>query len=155
MYRRGGQQATWEIFCHDEQDDLYVHKYMKNEGLLSSHCGSDPYHFISVFFAVNSELGMKHFNLVTMKNLAILLEKHAVPGYSIVQYFIALPVLCTLLKLNWFMQSSSLLDGVLCRFHGDNVRGRKARVLTLIGVLGGLVGGEGWGGGMIWTMMEA
>ncbi len=55
---------------------------------------------------------MKHFYLVenvTMKKLAISLEKHAVPGYSIVRYFIALPVLCTLLKLNWFMQSSSLL----------------------------------------------
>ncbi len=45
---------------------------------------------------------MKHFYLVeniTMKKLAILLEKHAVPGYSIVRYFIALPVLCTLHKL--------------------------------------------------------
>jgi hypothetical protein len=47
---------------------------------------------ISVFFSVNSELGMKHFNLVeniTMKNLAILLEKHAVPG---VLFNISLPV---------------------------------------------------------------
>jgi hypothetical protein len=79
---------------------------------------------ISVFFSVNSELGMKHFYRVeniTMKKLAILLEKHEVPGVQYCSVF-AHPVLCTLLKLNCFMQSSSLF-AELCRFHGDNDRG--------------------------------
>jgi hypothetical protein len=82
------------FFATIEQDDLYINL----SNMMASFRHTVGLILISVFFSVNSELGMKHFYRVeniTMKKLAILLEKHEVPGVQYCSVF-AHPVLCTL-----------------------------------------------------------